>query len=325
MDQLTGTGSRGRQFPDRKPYQFEGADRVSRKAVEYVLGLQIADLDAKRVFMVLAGLTESSRLGEDPPQVMGLNLPDKDIPALAARAGMEPQEFRRLLRVLKSTVAMDVLEHADSWEIVYGPAYTGTAPAAPPAPAVAARTPSVPAPAAAPGRRAAPSVSRPRYWLIHALPWPTEGGPVRECALAYAPPLVPRQMIEPDAAKVLRVADAYQQQTGLQIVFFSDLTRWLDQQGRGWVDVDGADWERGLEQLQKAPALSMYLGLSQFHHVLLADASRKSLVIYGMEDKPYEVTDQDRRQLRDFIHGTLTRDWPPYVQGLIDAGKLHTR
>jgi len=36
------------------------------------------------------------------------------------------------------------------------------------------------------------------------------------------------------------------------------------------------------------------------------------------------VTDQDRRQLRDFIHGTLTRDWPPYVQGLIDAGKLHT-
>ncbi|MBC3844555.1 hypothetical protein GXW82_43555 [Streptacidiphilus sp. 4-A2] len=132
---------------------------MSRKAVEYVLGLQIADLDAKRVFMVLAGLTESSRLGEDPPQVMGLNLPDKDIPALAARAGMEPQEFRRLLRVLKSTVAMDVLEHADSWEIVYGPAYTGTAPAAPPAPAVAARTPSVPAPAAAPGRRAAPSVS----------------------------------------------------------------------------------------------------------------------------------------------------------------------
>lgn len=30
---------------------------MSRKAVEYALGLQIADLDSKRVFMVLAGLT----------------------------------------------------------------------------------------------------------------------------------------------------------------------------------------------------------------------------------------------------------------------------
>lgn len=297
---------------------------MSNSAIKYVMGLQITDLDAKRVFMVLAGLTKPPRPGEDPPQVMSLNLPDQDIPALAARARMEPQEFRRLLRVLKSTVAMDVLEHADSWEIVYGPAYTGTTPAPPAAPPAAVKAPSVPAPAAAPGRRAAPLVSRPRYWLVHALPWPTEGGPVRECALAYAPPLVPRQMIEPDAAKVLQVADAYQQESGLQIVFFSDLTRWLDQQGRGWVDVDGTDWERGLEQLHLAPALSMYLGLSQFHYTLLGDASRKSLVIYGMEKKPYEVTDQDRRQLRDFIHGTLARDWPPYVQSLIDAGKLHT-
>lgn len=68
----------------------------------------------------------------------------------------------------------------------------------------------------------------------------------------------------------------------------------------------------------------MYLGLSQFHYTLLADASRKSLVICGVERGPYEVTDQDRHQLRDFIHGTLTRDRPPYVQRVIDAGKPRT-
>ncbi|WP_182452487.1 hypothetical protein [Streptacidiphilus sp. P02-A3a] len=142
---------------------------MNNSAIKYVMGLQITNLDAKRVFMVLAGLTKPSRPGEDP-QVMGLNLPDQDIPALAARAKMEPQEFRRLLRVLKSAVAMDVLEHTDSWEIVYGPAHTGTAPAPPAAPPEAAEAPSVPAPAAGPGRRAAPSVGRPRYWLVHVLP-----------------------------------------------------------------------------------------------------------------------------------------------------------
>jgi hypothetical protein len=41
---------------------------------------------------------------------------------LTSGIGIDAEEFRRLLRLLKTTVAMDVLEHKDGvWEIVYGP------------------------------------------------------------------------------------------------------------------------------------------------------------------------------------------------------------
>lgn len=81
---------------------------------------RIADDRAKRVFLLLAERT--SALGdpkdEDPP-VMGLELHDADIPDLAARTGIDAAEFRRLLRVLKESIPMDVLEHTDGvWEIV---------------------------------------------------------------------------------------------------------------------------------------------------------------------------------------------------------------
>jgi len=108
--------------------------RVSNRAIEYVMGLKIPDLDTKRVFMVLAGLTPASSPGQEPPQTMGLKLMDSDIPTLAERARLDPQEFRQLLRTLTRAVAMDVVEHGESWEFTYGPAYTSPAPPSAPAP-----------------------------------------------------------------------------------------------------------------------------------------------------------------------------------------------
>jgi hypothetical protein len=32
-----------------------------------------------------------------------------------------------------------------------------------------------------------------------------------------------------------------------------------------------------------------------------------------------------RQDAHDGIAQSLTRDWPPYIQGLIDSGALHTR
>lgn len=291
---------------------------MSNKAIKYVMGLQIPDVDSKRVFMVLAGLTVPST--RDSP-VMGLELPDADIPALAARAGLDAEEFRRILRTLKKTVPMDVLEHDDCWEIVYGPSYTDQAQPAQPAPTAA---PRVPAPAAPRGGPTTGAITQPRYWLVHTLPWPAGPGPVRECALAHAPSLVPRRMLPSDAAAVLLVADAYQQQTGLRTVFFSDLTRWLGQQGRSWGDVNGADWERGLAELQQTPTLALYLGLSHYHHMLVGDPSLEKLVIYSPGERPYEVTAEDRQKTRDFVQGLLLRDWSSYAQEMIDSGKIRT-
>jgi hypothetical protein len=100
---------------------------VSRQAVQYVQSRRLADSDAERVFTVLAERTAPT--SDDPPYAMGLELGDADIPDVAAGLGIDAEEFRRLLRVLKSAVPMDVLEHSDGvWEIVYGPAYTDPKP-----------------------------------------------------------------------------------------------------------------------------------------------------------------------------------------------------
>jgi hypothetical protein len=104
---------------------------VSRDAVEYVRERRLTDPAMEQVFLLLAERTTrgSGRFGDERQYVMGLELRDTEIPDLAAGLGMAAEEFRRLLRLLKSTVPMDALEHSDGvWEIVYGRAYTDPKP-----------------------------------------------------------------------------------------------------------------------------------------------------------------------------------------------------
>ncbi|MEU6350154.1 hypothetical protein ABZ896_12585 [Streptomyces sp. NPDC047072] len=101
---------------------------MSRHATAYVNSLGISDATARTVLLLLAERTDAPgdpRRPEDVPDIMGLDLQASDVPALAALAGLDPEEFRRQLRGLKQHVKMDVLEHTDGvWEIVYGPSYT---------------------------------------------------------------------------------------------------------------------------------------------------------------------------------------------------------
>ncbi|WP_327378845.1 hypothetical protein OG393_33570 (plasmid) [Streptomyces sp. NBC_01216] len=101
---------------------------MSRHATAYVNSLGITDATVRAVLQLLAELTDAPgdhRRPDDVPDIMGLHLQDSDVPALAVRAGLAPEEFRQQLRGLKQHVKMDVLEHSDGlWEIVYGPSYT---------------------------------------------------------------------------------------------------------------------------------------------------------------------------------------------------------
>ncbi|MFI8793910.1 hypothetical protein [Streptomyces sp. NPDC055105] len=100
----------------------------NRHAIAYVRGLGIEDETARRVFLVLAERTDApggQYRPDDVPEIMGLELRDSDIPALAQRSGLSAEEFREQLRRLKQHVRMDVLEHPDGvWEIIYGASYT---------------------------------------------------------------------------------------------------------------------------------------------------------------------------------------------------------
>ena len=94
---------------------------MSKEDVAYVNQLGMTDETARRVFLLLAERTSTSRLAWDSetPEIMGIELTPADIPALAAQAGLDPEAFRAQLRRLKQHVRMDVLEHSDGvWEIV---------------------------------------------------------------------------------------------------------------------------------------------------------------------------------------------------------------
>lgn len=119
---------------DRLPFDRKEG-RVNHRAVAYVQGRHLADLDAARVFLLLAERTKSSTFDDDE-NPMGLLLNDADIPGLAAALGIYADRFRNLLRQLRDMVPMDVLEHRDGvWEIVYGPPYTNPKKAPQPCPA----------------------------------------------------------------------------------------------------------------------------------------------------------------------------------------------
>ncbi|MFE4336502.1 hypothetical protein ACFRQM_46325 [Streptomyces sp. NPDC056831] len=117
----------------------------------------------------------------------------------------------------------------------------------------------------------------PDGWLVLGLPWPeqTQDG-WGECAVAVAPAMIPRHLVSKGADIALDLA------TGLardpndgpgKAVFFSDVTLWLDKQGKDWADF-GADYEAVIDELVKAPVPQLYMTLVQKAHAILCDASR---------------------------------------------------
>lgn len=98
---------------------------MSRRAIDYVQSITISDPQSQRVLLALADRTRPSQFDQEPDPILGLILHDSEIAQLADSIGIGEDAFRRILRELRDTVPMDVLEHSDGqWEIVYGPPYT---------------------------------------------------------------------------------------------------------------------------------------------------------------------------------------------------------
>ncbi|WP_128380376.1 hypothetical protein [Streptomyces cavernae] len=168
----------------------------------------------------------------------------------------------------------------------------------------------------------------PAGWLVLGLPWPTETRDGwGECAVAIAPTMIPRSLVSKGAGIVLDLSTGLAREPNDgpgEAVFFSDVTLWLDKQGKDWGDL-GIDYEAVIDELLDAQVPQLYLTLTQKAHAILCDASREGLRLHYTNGDVEHVTPQVRQNVRDGIVQSLKRDWPPYIQSLIDSGALQTR
>ncbi|GAA2745972.1 hypothetical protein [Kitasatospora cinereorecta] len=90
----------------------------------------------------------------------------------------------------------------------------------------------------------------------------------------------------------------------------------------------------GLRQLEDAPAPTLDLTLSQYHHAILADATREGMKMYFTDGTVEQVTPEIRERARAFMQQTLERGWQPaghrafamfrYGPSVLDNGSSHT-
>lgn len=161
----------------------------------------------------------------------------------------------------------------------------------------------------------------PAYWLVSGLEW-TGPGDMAETAVAVVPGMIPRDAISHDAYQVLGTADLYASKHDRRVIFFSDLTRMFADAGTSWSAV-GVDWERALQELRDGPFPAMFLTISDRAHLYICNPARR-LLVYA-SDGVEEASDQERELVRQAITQQLAADWPPYMQSLIDTGRVRGR
>jgi hypothetical protein len=166
--------------------------------------------------------------------------------------------------------------------------------------------------------RAADELLHPSYWLVHGLQWQGDGD-LAEAAVAIAPGMIVRESLSRDAFQILGCADLYGRKHGARVIFFSDLTRMFTAAGTSWAQL-GIDWESALQELQDGPFPALLLTISQRAHIFICNPATR-LLLYG-PDGEEEATDAERQLVRQAIASKLTTDWPPYIQQVIDAGRI---
>lgn len=162
----------------------------------------------------------------------------------------------------------------------------------------------------------------PPGWLVLGLPWPAQTvNGYAECAAALAPQMIPTHLVSQSASDVLGLAAALATDTSEgpgKTVFFSDITRWLDGRAKAWPDL-GIDHEAVIEELLSTPVPILFLSLSAVAHLVVCDASRQGAQVFYTDGRREHVTPQMRSDVHDGLTATLERDWPPYIQQLLDS------
>jgi hypothetical protein len=158
----------------------------------------------------------------------------------------------------------------------------------------------------------------PAYWLVYGLAWPGGTG-MAEAAIAISPGMIPRRTLSWGVCQILDCADLYARKRAERVVFFSDLTRMFTTAGTSWTDL-GVDGDSALQELQDAPIPALFLTISERAYAHICNAAVR-MFLYGPSGAE-EATVAERELVRQALATSLTADWPPYIQGMIDSGRL---
>lgn len=158
-----------------------------------------------------------------------------------------------------------------------------------------------------------------RYWLVVGLPWPDES--VRVAQAAYAVPAPFPAAGTAEIAAVFTLAQAYTQRHPHEpVVWFADLTRWLDRLGLDWAGLGVVDWQRALDALPHMGLPGVSLSIDRRAHLVLCDASRHGMTLWHPAHRSERVTEQERGRLRSRMFEVLRGLSPESQPGSAASG-----
>jgi hypothetical protein len=159
------------------------------------------------------------------------------------------------------------------------------------------------------------SVEHPAYWLLY-VPESTEVG-VAEVA-AVAPEAMPRKLLGADGRGLLDQAQRYQEtRQGARVVFLGELTRWLNERGIAWGDLDVDIFEAMRDLDEHAPHL--LIDASPLTMTVVVNSAEDATIHYN--DGGAESINRHVEPVRAAILEVLERDWPAWVRSVL--GRAH--
>ena len=121
-----------------------------------------------------------------------------------------------------------------------------------------------------------------------------------------------------DAQQILGCADIIADRRHERVVLFSDITRLLASAGTSWGQLR-VDWEHGLRELGQGGFPALLLTITGRAYELICNPALHVLPVDSLDST--EPAEEDRRELvRAAFTRQLETDWPPFMQGVIDAG-----
>jgi hypothetical protein len=170
----------------------------------------------------------------------------------------------------------------------------------------------------------------PSWFLVTGLPWPEDqaDAEMAEAAFAIAPSVT--QAVRPvgpdgkpvplghDLALMLDVGSRCAAALGKKMIFLSDITRWLADNGLDWERI-GVDFPAAQNEFkQQSPGL--FVMVSSRAYTILCSTARH-LTIYYTDGTKAEIPPEERELVRASFEARLDADWPGYVTKALENAR----